>query len=79
MTVDSIEVAKALVDEVAGTTSPVVSVWEYVHRLNSNIMFAVFTTACYCDISVSPYVSKAKLIYFEGRWIGKYKFMEKVE
>jgi len=78
MTVDTIIRLKDLIDECSVTCSPVVSAWQYVNRMNGKTMFAVFTTACYCDIFQSPAVLRPKLIYRSGHYIGEYKFMNKV-
>lgn len=78
MTVDTIIRLKDLIDEVKGSRSYVVSAWVYVNRMNGKIMFAAFTTACYCDIFESPAVLRPRLIYRSGHFIGEYKFMNKV-
>ena len=78
MTVDTIQRLKDLIDEVAGSRSPVVSAWVYVNRMNNKTMFAAFTTACCCDIFESPAVLRPRLIYRSGKFIGEYKFMNKV-
>ncbi len=78
MTLDTIERVKALVDEVKGTSGHVVSVWKYMNTMSEKYMFAVFTTACYCDVFESPAVLNPVLIFRSGKFIGEYKFMNKV-
>jgi len=75
MTVDTIERLKALVDEVAGTPTWIVSAWEYTNAYNNGVMFAAFTPVCLCDIFDSPAVLRPKLIYRSGRFIGKYEYL----
>lgn len=79
MTVDTIIRVKALLDEVQGQGRRIVSVWKYVNRMNNKTMFAVFTESCYCDIFESPAVLRPRLIYRSGKFIGEYKFMNKVD
>jgi len=78
MTVYKIETLKELVDEVRGTGQEIVSAWKYTNAYNNQVMFAAFTPACYCDIHESPAVLNPVLIYKSGKWLGEYKFMEKV-
>ena len=75
MTVDTIERAKAVVDEFNSTRNKVVTVWEYVHVISQETLYAVFTQACYCDIFESPYVFRPKLIYRSGHFIGDYAYL----
>lgn len=77
MTVDTIERLKDLVDEVAGTSSQVVSAWEYTNAYNNQVMFAAFTPACVCDIFESPAVLNPKLIFRSGRFIGDYEYLNR--
>lgn len=78
MTVDTIICLKDLIDECQGTDDIVVSAWVYVNRMNGKTMFAAFTQSCYCDICESPAVLRPRLIYRSGKFIGEYKFMNKV-
>ena len=78
MTVDTIIRVKDLIDECALTHTPVVSAWKYINAMNNKTMFAVFTTACVCDVFESPAVLRPKLIYRSGTYLGEYKFMNKV-
>lgn len=78
MTLDTIQRVKELVDEVKATPGHVVSVWRYTNKMSGKVMFAVFTTACYCDVFESPAVLNPTLIYRSGKFIGEYKFMNKV-
>lgn len=75
MTVDTIERLKELVDEVAGTSTAIVSAWEYTNAYNTKVMYAAFTKACYCDIFESPAVLHPKLIYRSGRFIKDYDYL----
>ena len=77
MTVDTIERLKALVDEGHGTGLWIVSAWEYTNAFNNEVMFAAFTPVCLCDIFESPAVLRPKLIYRSGRFIGKYKYLNR--
>lgn len=78
MTVETIQRLKALVDEVAGTSGQIVSAWVYINRMNNKTMFAAFTASQFCDIFESPAVLRPRLIYRSGKFIGEYKFMNKV-
>jgi len=78
MTVETIILVKDLIDELQGKGRPVVSVWKYVNILNDKTMFAVFTEDRHCDIFESPSVLRPRLIYRSGKFIGEYKFMNKV-
>ena len=78
MTVDSIIRVKDLIDEIRADGGHVVSAWKYVNAMNNKVMFAVFTDACYCDIFESPAVLRPRLIFRSDKYIGEYKFMNKV-
>lgn len=78
MTVDTIIRVKDLIDEIQGDGGHVVSAWKFVNAMNNKINFAVFTDSCHCDIFESPAVLRPKLIYRSDRYIGEYKFMNKV-
>jgi len=78
MIVDTIIQLKDLIDEIQGDGGHVVSAWKYVNAMNCKTMFAVFTEACYCDIFEIPTVLRPRLIYRSGKFIGEYKFMNKV-
>jgi hypothetical protein len=75
MTVEKIENVIGMVEELRRTHNPVVSVWEYTHLYCNRVMFAVFTTACYCDIYESPYVLNPKLIFRSGKFMGSYVYL----
>lgn len=75
MTVEKIEYVIGMIEECRGTSCPVASVWEYTHKLTGKQLYAVFTTACYCDIGDSPYVESPFTIYCDGKWLGKYDYL----
>lgn len=78
MTVETILRLKALIDEAKDSSSPIVSAWVYINRMNNKTMFAAFGASQFCDIFESPAVLRPRLIYRSGKFIGEYKFMNKV-
>ncbi len=77
MTVDTIYRLKALVDEVVGTGSEIVTAWEYINVYNHKTMFAAFIPSCFCDIFESPAVSYPICIYQNGKWRGEYRYLNR--
>lgn len=75
MTVDTIERAKLLVDEMVADGIIVDSVWEYINTMNNKKMYAVFHLSTYCDIYESPYVKYPKRIYSKGQFTGEYAYL----
>ena len=75
MTVDTIERAKALVDEMESRHCFVGSVWEYINVMSGNKLYAVFIRDQHCDIYESPYVTKPVRIWRGGYWLGDYEYL----
>ena len=75
MTIPTIEVAKALVDEMQGQGLRVGSVWEYRNKVSKSLLFAVFPIDQHCDIYESPYVEKPIRIWRDGLWIKHYEYL----
>jgi hypothetical protein len=75
MTIYEIHNVIGMIDECAGTSNPVDTVWEYTNRNNNEVMFAVFTKQCYNDIWESPAVKNPKCIYSMGQWQGDYAYL----
>ena len=79
MTVNTIQRLKKLIDECKGTPVYVVSAWTYIHEKTNKRLYVAFTTNCMCDIFESPAVVRPTLIYRSGKFIGGYKYMNKLK
>jgi len=75
MTVDTIERAKALVDEICGNNESVHSVWQYQNKISGGTLYAVFVSEQYCDIGESSYVINPVRIYRYDLWLGNFAYL----
>lgn len=66
MTVEKLETAQALVDEIG--IDDVEAVYRYVHSLNKKTMYAVFPKGQYIDIHEAPYATEVCRVFADGAW-----------
>lgn len=75
MTINEIRHVVEMIEECKGTSNPVDTVWEYTNVYNHEIMYAVFTKACYNDIHSSPAVDTPTCIFRDGKFIGGFTYL----
>ena len=75
MTIDTIETVIEVIIESQAAGTPVLTVWEYENSMNQRTMFAVFHVGTYCDIYTSPGVRNPVLIWKDGKFSGKYAYL----
>lgn len=69
MTVNDIETARDLVDEMEASGQQVGSVWRYTNKMNGKTTYAVFAASQWCDIDESPNVVNPTRIWAHGEWL----------
>lgn len=79
MTVNSIQTAKELIEEMLMDGTGVGSAWEFTCAMNGERMFAVFARSAYCDIYESPGVKEPKQIWGDGKYLGEYENLNNKE